>query len=673
MNKQFKRLFFVTMAMCLICNANASQDAAPEIDLSGVTGSVQDFEDTVPALTSAYYTVAPKNRQDGLRVGDMPQQHDLMVLGKAIAEGKFGPFDSLLISYQDRLVFESYFNKGRINLPHYQASASKGYTAFAIGRAIQLGFLSMQDLHKPILAFLSDVDRKNLVPGIEKITLHHTLSMRSGLRINPDIQRELAKQPEKLKGQKLAQAYFTHSDPVNYDTQTYKYQSMDTRLSMLVLDAVVPGSARDFIKTELLKKLGIENYYWKENISGVPEAAYGISMTSRDMIKWARLLEQNGTWQGEQLVSEAFLTQATGSLATPNSKTFDFSDFRYGYYFWGTKIKVGERTYDAKMAWGGGGQYAMAVDELDLAIAITARVSMQEDKTFEILKNHLLPTFENIHVNSAEFPALTGPYLGQKPPGLTAEPFAPGIISREGWELEGVFAPGMTEFYFTTRGGKRKRPTVIGFRQHNNVWNKFMEFTRDGEVTFSPDGKRMHMAEGYKDRIANGWSKRESLGPMFERDDWGIMRLSASAQGTYVFDDYKGGDVIRISKIKNGKRQTPRPIGPEINTGKWTAHPFIAADESYLIWDSERPDGFGGSDLYISFKQTDGTWGPAINMGKQVNSSGWDAYASVTPDGKYMLFNRGIDEDNDNVDIYWVDAKIIDELKVKAGQVAQID
>jgi len=143
------------------------------------------------------------------------------------------------------------------------------------------------------------------------------------------------------------------------------------------------------------------------------------------------------------------------------------------------------------------------------------------------------------------------------------------------------------------------------------------------------------------------------------------MRLSASARGTYVFDDYKSGDVIRISTLVDGKRQEPKKMGPVVNTGKWTAHPFIAPDESYLIWDSEREGGFGESDLYISFRQKDESWGPAINMGDKVNSDKWDAYASVTPDGKYILFNRGVDPENDNADIYWVSANIIDELRPK--------
>lgn len=141
------------------------------------------------------------------------------------------------------------------------------------------------------------------------------------------------------------------------------------------------------------------------------------------------------------------------------------------------------------------------------------------------------------------------------------------------------------------------------------------------------------------------------------------MRLTSSAQGTFVFDDYKSGDVIRISVFKDGKRQDPKIMGPEVNSGEWTAHPFIAPDESYLIWDSEREGGFGESDLYISFRQDDGSWGRAINMGAAVNSDKWDAFASVTPDGKYILFNRGVDPENDDVDIYWVDAKILETLR----------
>lgn len=139
------------------------------------------------------------------------------------------------------------------------------------------------------------------------------------------------------------------------------------------------------------------------------------------------------------------------------------------------------------------------------------------------------------------------------------------------------------------------------------------------------------------------------------------MRLSASSSGTYVFDDNKSGDVIRISEVKNGQRQRPVKLGPEINTDLCNAHPFIAPDDSYIIWDGVRDSGFGNSDLYISFRLKDGSWGEAINLGDKVTTSAREASASVTPDGKYLFFNRTTPPRN--ADIFWVDAQVIETLK----------
>lgn len=257
--------------------------------------------------------------------------------------------------------------------------------------------------------------------------------------------------------------------------------------------------------------------------------------------------------------------------------------------------------------------------------------------------------------------------MGQEPPGLTAEPFAPGIISKGGWELEAVFAPGMKEFYFVTDCGKDNRSTILGFRYEDDTWQQFWQEPRTGEPFITEDGYTMHLAKGYRVRTTKGWSEVKSLGPTFDRDDWGIMRLTASIHGTYVFDDYKSGDLIRVSRLVGGERQPPVELPEQINSGEFTAHPFIAPDESYLIWDSEREGGYGDSDLYISFRQADGTWGPAINMGPQVNSAKADFYGTVTPDGKYLMFDRTIsmNDDHIDVDIYWVDAQLIENLKDK--------
>jgi len=258
-------------------------------------------------------------------------------------------------------------------------------------------------------------------------------------------------------------------------------------------------------------------------------------------------------------------------------------------------------------------------------------------------------------VNDNEAQSIEDLYYGQKPPGLIPENFTRGILSREGWEPGGVFTPDMKEFYFTTTSGDAPLdPTVSVFRMESRGWKKYDFYATGNDTMYSKDK--------YIERTDSGWSEIKSLGAPF--DTIPIMRLTASLKGTLVFDEWTpdGSGLIRYSRLVNGKREAPKPFSAAINTGKWKAHPFIAPDESYLIWDSEREGDYGEGDMYISFKQPDGTWGAAINFGDTINTDGEDGGGYVTPDGKYLSycprckppFNR-----------MWVDAKIIEKLRPK--------
>ena len=263
---------------------------------------------------------------------------------------------------------------------------------------------------------------------------------------------------------------------------------------------------------------------------------------------------------------------------------------------------------------------------------------------------------ENIE-NDSSFPLLEGPYLGQKPPGSIPEVFAPGIVSTDRWEMGGVFTPDMKEFYFV------KGDTNFVSQYKNNRWSEPVVSHKGYRSFISPDGKMLYSANKYRERTHSGWSEIKSLGSPFK--DIPIMRLSVSSNGTYYFDTRTkdGSGTIRYSRLIGGKREKPRVLGKEINTGNWKAHPFIAPDESYLIWDAEREEGYGDNDFYISFRQKDGSWGTAINMGDKINTALEELYGSVTPDGKYLFFERVISPNN--VDIYWVDAQIIETLRPK--------
>lgn len=257
-----------------------------------------------------------------------------------------------------------------------------------------------------------------------------------------------------------------------------------------------------------------------------------------------------------------------------------------------------------------------------------------------------------------------GPYLGQTPPGSTPEIFAPGIVNTEEFvEIEGMFGADMHTFYFVKRDEKEVYSlNVIEYK--NGQWQQSIVKQKVGGAYISHDGKTIYLNNSYIERTNNGWSELKKHGAPFEDID--IMRLSASSNGTYYFDTFappKFDTPIRYSRLIDGKYEQPKSLGPQFGIGGYNAHPFIAPDESYIIFDSIREGGYGRSDLYISFRAADGSWGPAINMGDKINTPASEKNPSVSPDGKFLFFDLRTKRGNEDVNIYWVDAQIIETLR----------
>jgi len=138
------------------------------------------------------------------------------------------------------------------------------------------------------------------------------------------------------------------------------------------------------------------------------------------------------------------------------------------------------------------------------------------------------------------------------------------------------------------------------------------------------------------------------------------------------------------SRYNNGQYAEPEVLPKIINSGEVDWTPFISRDESYILWSSTREGGFGSGDLYVAFRTKDDTWTEAINLGPTINERFNERYPCGSPDGKYLFFitdkiNKELEEKtelpfrelvevynnagNGWSDIYWVDAKIIEELK----------
>ena len=403
MSTNIKRKYLIPLALIkVICfptllHADTINESAPVISLDDAT---QMFM-AIPVLEKAYIGTAPTDTNDSIPVGRLGVdggKKDLIVkLAQNIAANKHGRFDSLLIAHKGKLLFESYYMRGRIDLPHYQASATKGYTSLAIGRAIQLGYLTMADLDKPLVTFLKDLNSAKFVEGTELITLHKAMSMRSGIRLTEEQREAFGKNPKQLKGQGQVQMYLEHSQPITLDSQSFLYGG-DPPLVMQVLDAVVPGGAKDFIKHELFNKLGITVYSWRDDVSGLPSAGGSLSITSRDMLKLGLLVMNKGKWNGEQLIPEDFIVKATNTIVSgvPGVEDIFFvggnvSNAGYGYFWWQADMTVGDKSYFTTSAQGGGGQYTILIEELDLIIVTTGNEG--EEDPMQLTADEILPAF----------------------------------------------------------------------------------------------------------------------------------------------------------------------------------------------------------------------------------------------------------------------------------------
>ena len=388
---KFKSL--ITVALSSIFSSLAAAGAEESSGLAPEASAIEaalSFRD-IPYLDEAFIDTAPADRNDALVVGELGVDggdKDMIVkLAQEIADGKHGRFDSLLIAHKGKLLFESYYLRGRVNLPHPQASATKAYTSLAIGRAIQLGYL---------IGFLEDLNPAKLVEGAEMITLHNAMTMRSGIRISEDKMEELRQNPGRLKGQGQVQAFLEYSAPISSASQRVHYQGVDTQAAMQVLDAATLGRPEDFIKTELLDKMGVAAYRWRTDVSGLPRGPSGSDMTSRAMIKWGALAMNNGRWNGEQLIPEEFIAKSTNRIVRRGVEDIFFvggsvSNPGYGYYWWQADMKAGDKNYFSASAQGGGGQYIILIDELDLIVATTAHD--QKADVMQMTADRILPAF----------------------------------------------------------------------------------------------------------------------------------------------------------------------------------------------------------------------------------------------------------------------------------------
>ena len=275
----------------------------------------------------------------------------------------------------------------------------------------------------------------------------------------------------------------------------------------------------------------------------------------------------------------------------------------------------------------------------------------------------------------------THQYLGQTPPGIKPTIFAPGIISLDSlYEFGSVFTADGLEFFYGVNIGPR--PEIRFTRYTNGVWQEPITIISDptyglNDPFLSPaedelyyiSNRPQHASDDtddhniwYSKKTENGWSEPIDPGPSINSNS-SEYYISFTDEGTMYFasntdemdDGFNDFDIFSSRRI-SGEYQPDTRLSSAINTEDYEADVFVAYDESYLIFCGIRKEGLGQGDLYISFKDENGDWKQAVNMGDQINTSGHELCPFVTKDGQYFFYTS-------RKDIYWVSTEIFNQFR----------
>lgn len=289
----------------------------------------------------------------------------------------------------------------------------------------------------------------------------------------------------------------------------------------------------------------------------------------------------------------------------------------------------------------------------------------------------LLAATISINAQKTEFPILTGPYLGQKPPLNGPVLFAPGIVSNgrnhssvaislDGKEL--YWSGLKRKIWFTKlERGRWTKPEVVSFCKEDSYEYDNPFITTDGNKMFFTSFRPGAVSQNketiwYAERSQSGWLDPKPISSEVNETPlhWSI---SVSDSGTlyFQFQDASGkssggiGDIY-YSKLVNGEYKKPVSIGLAINTPATETCPYIAPDESYIVFTRFDETNVKNTGIFISYRDQSGNWLPPLMAEGGTREKG-GLSPRISPDGKYLFYVNG--------GMWWMPATFIEDLKPK--------
>lgn len=285
-----------------------------------------------------------------------------------IDELPYHQLNGILILKNSKLVFEEYFGGTRfnfddvyaegdsilytLNTEHYLASVSKSVTSLLVGIAIDEGLINSTDDY--ISEYFQPVYPNIFVEGKEKIKLQHLLTMSSGLPWDESSPYNSSQNDVRKLFNASDPISFVLSRPLEAEPGTFfKYNSGGTNVAADMIRLAFGSTVRTFARLKLFEPLGIKQYRW-EVISGVYLfASGGLFLKPRDLAKIGQLMLNKGKWNGNQIVSEAWVNSSVENRINPEWEGFANG---YGYQWWLDDYNVSGKAYHCYFAAGWGEQ-----------------------------------------------------------------------------------------------------------------------------------------------------------------------------------------------------------------------------------------------------------------------------------------------------------------------------
>lgn len=293
---------------------------------------------------------------------------------EALEEAQPDALHSVMIRRHGNIVARGWWAPYAPETPHLLWSLSKSFTSTAIGIAQDEGLLSIDD---PVISFFPEDTPEEPSANLKAMRIRDLLRMNTGQAEEPGFRN--------MQTDNWVRAFLEHH--VDYKPGThFKYNSMATYMCSAIIQKVSGMSTLDYLTPRLFEPLGMEIPTWESCPKGISVGGWGLSVCTEDISKFGQMLLQKGMWNGRQLVSEAWVQEAT-SFQTSNGSNPDSDwDQGYGYQFWQCR-------HNAYRGDGAFGQYCVVMPEQDAVIAITSG-SDDLQGILNILWEQLLPAMK---------------------------------------------------------------------------------------------------------------------------------------------------------------------------------------------------------------------------------------------------------------------------------------